>query len=81
MGEQEHRCFDNEVERSGPLAVRFNFRCGLWSSKLDLSRPNTADTFVNTVDVMERTEDGIEVNRFSLDKCIPFCAWKACWGT
>ena len=80
MGEEERRSFDDEVERRGPLAARFNFRRGFWSSKLDLSSPNTSDAFVNTVDVVERTEDGVDVNRFSFDESIPFCAWEACWS-
>ena len=31
-----------------------------------------ADTFVNAVDVMERAEDGVNVNGLSFDECVPF---------
>ena len=78
MGEEERGSFDDEVERRGPLAARFNLCCGFQSSKLDLSRPNTSDTFINAMDVAERTEDGINVDRFSLDKCVPFCTGETC---
>ena len=72
MGEEERRRFDDKVVGRSPLATRFNFRGGLWSPKLDLSSANTPDTFVNAVDVMERTEDGVDVDRLSFDKCVPF---------
>ena len=61
VGEDECRWFDNEVECRGPLATRFNLRRGFWSSKLDFSRSNTSDAFVNAMDVVERTEDSIDV--------------------
>ena len=69
MGEQERCNFDNEVIGGGPLAAHFNSHDWLWSPKLDLSM---SDTLVNVVDMMERTEDGVDVNSFSFDKCIPF---------
>ena len=81
MGEEERHSFDDEVERRGPLATHFNFYHRFWSSKLDLSRPNTSDAFVNTMDVLERTEDGIDVNSFPFDECIPLCTGEPCWGT
>ena len=62
VGEQERCRFDDEVESCGPLATHFNFRSRFGSSKLYFSRSNTSDTFVNAVDVMERTEDRIDVN-------------------
>ena len=62
MGEEERRSFDDEIEGRSLLAARFNFRRGFWSSKLDLSSPNTSDAFINAMDVVERTEDGIDVN-------------------
>ena len=58
--EQEHGCFDDEAERSGPLAARFNLCCGFRSSELDFSRSNTSNALVNTVDVVERREDRID---------------------
>jgi hypothetical protein len=62
VGEQKRRCFNDEVERSGPLAARFNL-CGWFRfSKLDLSRPNTSDAFLNAVDVMKRTEDDVDID-------------------
>ena len=81
MGEQEQRCFDDKVVCGGPLATHFNLCGGFQSPKLYLSRPNMSNTFVNTVDVMERTEDCINVNRLPFDKCIPLRAWQSCWGT
>jgi hypothetical protein len=57
MGEEERRCFNDEVVRRGPLATRFNLCCWFWPSKLDLSRSNTSDAFVNAVDVVERREE------------------------
>ena len=80
VGEQERSCFDDEVECSGPLATRFNFGRGFWPSKLDLSRSNTSDAFVNAVDVVERREDGVDVDSLSFDKCVPFSVWKSCWS-
>jgi hypothetical protein len=62
MGEEERDSFDDEVERRGPLAACFNFRRGFRPAKLDLSTPNVADTFVNAMDVVERTEDGVDIN-------------------
>ena len=35
----------------------------------------------NAMDVVERTEDGIDVDGLSLDECVPFRAGEACWGT
>ena len=81
MGEEERCSFNNEIERRGPLAARFNFRRWFWSSKLDLSSPNTSDAFVNAMDVVERTEDGINVDCFSFDESIPFRAGEPCWST
>ena len=40
-----------------------------------------SDAFINVVDVMERTEDGINVNRLPFDECVPFCAGKTSRGT
>src|ERR1700678_95262 len=73
MGEEECSCFNNEVESCGPLATRFNLRGQLWASKRDLSSSNTPDAFVNAVDVMERAEDGVKVDQFAFDECIPLC--------
>ena len=81
VGEEERCSFDDEIERRGPLAACFNFRHGFWSSKLDLSSPNTSDAFFNAMDVVERTEDSIEVNCFSFDEGILFCAGEARWST
>ena len=39
-----------------------------------------ADTFVNAVDVVQRTEDGIDVDSLSFDECIPFCIGKSGWS-
>jgi hypothetical protein len=79
MGEKERGSFDDEIERCGPLAARFNLRRGFRSSKLDLSRPNVADTFVKAVDVVERTKDCVDVDGFSFNECVPFCTWESCW--
>ena len=80
MGEQKRSCFDDEIERSGPLATHFNLCRELGSSKLDLSRSNTPNAFVNIVDVVERREDGIDVDSFSFDErrsCLspPYSIW------
>ena len=81
MGEEKHGCFDDKVVCRGPLAARFNFHDGFWFPKLDFSMSNTSDTFVSAVDVMERAEDDIEVDRFSLNEGIPFRAGESRWGT
>ena len=81
VGKDERRWFDDEVECRGPLATRFNLRHGFWSSKLDFSRSNMSDAFVNAMDVVERTEDSIDVDSLPFNECIPLCAGKACWGT
>jgi hypothetical protein len=80
VGEQERRSFDNEVERSGPLAARFNFRDGFGPSKLDLSKSNTSDAFVSAMDVMESAEDDINVDRLPFDEGIPFGTGESSWG-
>ena len=68
MGEEEHCSFDDKVEHSGPLATCFNLFYRFWLSKLDLSRANMPNTFVNVVDVVERTEDGVKINSFSFNE-------------
>ena len=79
MGEEERGRFDDKIVGGGPLAARFNSRRGFWSSKLDFSSSNTSDTFVSAVDVMERTEDGVDVDRFSFDECVPFRVRESSW--
>jgi hypothetical protein len=71
VGEKERSRFDNEVVGRGPLAARFNLRGRFWSPKLDLSSSNTSDTLVSAVDVMERAENGVDVDGLAFDKCIP----------
>jgi hypothetical protein len=78
--EHERGRFSGEVESGGPLAARFNLGSRLRPSKLDLSRPNTADAFVNAMDVMERAEDGVDVDCFALDDCVPFSAREPSWS-
>ena len=73
--------FDNEVESCSPLATRFNFCNRLGSPKLYFSRFNTSNAFVNAVDVMERTEDVINVDQLPFDECVPFCAGEISRGT
>lgn len=67
MGEEERRRFDDEIVCRRPLATHFDPRGRFGASKLDLSRPNTSDTFFNAMDVVERAEYNVDVDGFSLD--------------